>query len=227
MSRRYEHITSEGVKQLLGQLIEPTLDAAHYADTMYKLGFAFGPILMKRFKETAAVTLACTVEDADFLAKGIIDYLEQHNSQVFLNVFWNKRFKPGGISVAPIVKQYQDRESKSTDSLIIIKSIISSSCVVRTNLTRLIEAFVPRQILVVAPVLMRGSLEKLASEFDRQISQKFEYIYFAEDDQKTKDGIIIPGIGGDIYKRLGFLNQDAKNRYIPAIVKERRQRASR
>lgn len=227
MGRRYEHIANNEVKQLLSRLIDPLLNATHYAKTLYSLGYAFGPILQERFKASNAVTLACTVEDADYLAKGMIDYLEQHNSRVFLNVFWNKRFKPGGISVAPIVKQYQDRESKSTDTLIIIKSIISSSCVVRTNLTRHIEAFVPQQILVVAPVLMKGSLEKLAGEFDKQISNRFEYIYFAEDDEKTKDGIIIPGIGGDIYKRLGFLNQNDKNRYIPTIVKERRQRASR
>jgi hypothetical protein len=224
MSRQYqEDIANEKVKRLLEILVDTSVSADTYGEIMYQLGLAFGPLIRKRVKEKSAVTLACTVEDADHLARGIIDYLEHHKSKVFLNVFWNKRFKPAGISVAPIVKQYHDKESIKTSTIIIIKSIISSSCVVRTNLTRLIEEYVPEQILVVAPVLMKGSLQKLESEFDAAISRKFEYLYFAEDDVR-KDGIIIPGIGGDIYQRLGFTDQEDKNRYIPRIVKLRRKK---
>lgn len=225
MSRNFqEHILSENIKILLSQLTDPSLPATEYAKVMYQLGFEFGPILYQHFKEPKSITLACTVEDADFLAKGIIDYLEEKNSTVFLTVFWNHRFKPGGISVAPIVKQYHEKINQVSDTLLIIKSIISSSCVVRTNLTRMIEEFSPEQIFVVAPVLMKGSLQNLESEFDPVITRKFKYFYFAEDDEKTREGIILPGIGGDIYQRLGFANQKEKNRYIPNIVTERRQR---
>jgi hypothetical protein len=120
---------------------------------MYNLGYAFGPLIEQQLKYPTTVTLACTVEDADHLAAGMIDYLEQKDNKIYLNVFWNKRFKPGGISAAPIVKQYRDKGSAPTHSLVMLKSIISSSCVVRTNLTRLIEQFLPDQIFVVAPVL--------------------------------------------------------------------------
>jgi hypothetical protein len=34
--------------------------------------------------------------------------------------------------------------------------------------------------------------------------------------------VVIPGIGGSVYERLGFSGQDDKNRYIPQIVKDRR-----
>ncbi len=40
--------------------------------------------------------------------------------------------------------------------------------------------------------------------------------------KKTQDGMVEPGIGGDVYTRLGFSGQNAKNKYVPNIVKERR-----
>ncbi len=33
---------------------------------------------------------------------------------------------------------------------------------------------------------------------------------------------VIPGIGGNVYLRLGWEGQDDKNKYIPEIVKTRR-----
>lgn len=228
MNREYqEHIVTDEIKRLLEQLIDLSLPPKQYAMVMYELGYAFGPLIEQRLKKPTSLTIACTVEDADHLAAGMVNYLEKNDNKVYLNVFWNKRFNPGGISVAPIVKQYQDKGSTYTNTLVILKSIISSSCVVRTNLTRLFEEFVPDQILVVAPVLWKGSLQNLESEFSPSISRKFEYLYFAEDETRTKDGIILPGIGGDIYQRLGFAGQDDKNRFIPNIVKDRRYRIGR
>ncbi|HLO47808.1 MAG TPA: hypothetical protein VK211_05245, partial [Kamptonema sp.] len=58
--------------------------------------------------------------------------------------------------------------------------------------------------------------------FEKDIYEKFNFIYFAEDDERTQEGEVIPGIGGIVYERLGFEGQDDKNRYIPEIVKERR-----
>ena len=47
-------------------------------------------------------------------------------------------------------------------------------------------------------------------------------MYLAEDDVKTPEGIIVPGIGGEVYARLGFGSQDDKNRSTPELVKQRR-----
>jgi protein-tyrosine-phosphatase len=48
-------------------------------------------------------------------------------------------------------------------------------------------------------------------------------VYLAEDDVKTPEGIIVPGIGGEVYARLGFGSQDDKNRFTPDLVKQRRR----
>ena len=76
--------------------------------------------------------------------------------------------------------------------------------------------------MVVAPVLYHTAQSSLNSSFPENISNKFEYLYFASDDVRTEEGVVIPGIGGSVYERLGFGGQDDKNRYIPQIVKDRR-----
>ena len=106
--------------------------------------------------------------------------------------------------------------------IIIVKSIISGACVVKTNLTNLIQEVEPEKIFVVAPVIHIQAPEKLEKEFPQAIVSKFNYIYFAEDSEKQADGILIPGIGGDVYQRLGFENQIEKNKYITLLIKQRR-----
>ena len=65
--------------------------------------------------------------------------------------------------------------------------------------------------------------EKLNREFPDVIAEKFEYIYFAIDDEMETNGNLVPGIGGNVYQRLGFKDQDDKNKFIPKLVKERRE----
>ena len=152
-------------------------------------------------------------------------YWKPGGKKVWLTVFWNKRFQPNNennISIAPIIKEFHEKGYEKTNLLIIVKSITSSSCVVRTNLTHFIESVAPSSIFVVAPVLYKGAIDNLKNEFDARISNQFQYLYFVEDDQRTKDGLVIPGIGGDVYQRLGWKDQEAKNRSTPLIVKQRR-----
>jgi hypothetical protein len=227
MERKYENWVNDTTINLLNRLINEQTDSREYAHTMYELGAVFGHIILNKIKDTNSIALASTVEDADFLGKGIIDVLESNGKKVLLTVFWNKRFKPNpenGLSVAPIIREFHEQGYDKTDALIIIKSIIANSCVVRTNLTKLIEESDPKKIFIVAPVLLAGAIKNLQKEFDEKISKRFSYLYFAEDSEKNKDGIVLPGIGGDVYQRLGFFNQDSKNKFVPEIVKERRYR---
>jgi hypothetical protein len=219
-------IVTQEIVGLLNKLTDNNLNSTAYAETMYALGTNFGKIINSKISSNVRkIAVASTVEDADFLGKGIVDELESNGKHVLLTVFWNKRFKPNvesGITVAPIIKEFHEKGYENAEILIIIKSIISSSCVVRTNLTRLIEVSDPQRIMVVAPVLLQGATQSLEAEFDPQISKKFEYLFFALDNEKTRDGYVFPGIGGDVYKRLGFEAQETKNKFIPSIVKERR-----
>ena len=181
-----------------------------------KLFFLFG---------LPAVYLATTVEDADFLAKGILSRLEENLKSVAFACFWNKRFSPfeiDDLKIAPILKKYQEPVEKKVNYLVVVKSIISGACVVRTNLNDLIQKIEPEKICIATPVIYYAAEEKLKSQFEKDISDKFQFFYFAKDDERTSEGEVIPGIGGMVYDRLGFKDQDDKNSYVPELVKKRR-----
>jgi hypothetical protein len=163
-------------------------------------------------------------QDADFLAVGIVGSLEAQGFSPKLACFWNQRTTPFGVSdiqVAPIIKKYREPFDSQTDILIVVKSIISGACVVKTNLRNLIQDITPQSIIIAAPVIYAGAEERLKNEFDRSVYEKFDFLYFAKDDERKDDGEVIPGVGGMVYDLLGFDGQDDKNRYMPKIVEER------
>jgi hypothetical protein len=226
MERNLHNRADDHVAGLLNKLIDTQTNSGDYGKAMYELGLEFGRLIIENSSPLEdCISVATTVEDADYLTKGIIDFLENHGKKVALTVFWNKRFIPNKenqIPVAPIFKEFHEEGYQNASTMVIVKSIISSSCVVRTNLTRLIEDWEPERILIVAPVLLDGSKAKLESEFDEKTAKKFRYLYFREDNLKNDDGTVIPGIGGDVYKRLGFESQYKKNSFTPEIVRTRR-----
>jgi hypothetical protein len=217
--------SSKMVNALLTSLIDESTDEKGYAASFYELGKALLSVTLQRFALTSGkVMLACSSEDADWLSKGILDQLGENNIDAKLAVFWNLRVNlnnDADLSIAPITKSYIEPADK-VDYLIICKSIISSSCVVRTNLTYIIETINPIKILIVSPVLFKQAIPNLKDEFPITISNKFEFIYFAEDDELNESNEVVPGIGGSVYKRLGLEDSINKNKYIPNIVKERR-----
>ena len=66
------------------------------------------------------------------------------------------------------------------------------------------------------------SQKKLNREFPPSISKKFVYTYLAKDVLRNNNtGEISPGIGGNVYEKLGFRGQLDKNKHLPDIVQER------
>lgn len=175
------------------------------------------------------VFVICTVEDADFLARGIIEKLEEelknHESvRTRMMCIWNERVNHNGISSAPIVKAYEEEYNNEHPIFVVVKSIISGACVVKTNIARAISHSKPNQIFVVSPIMLEGAECRLKNEFPDSISDKFEFIHFATDTDKSLSGEeVVPGIGGSIYELLGIGNAHSKNKYLPKIVRDRRK----
>jgi len=222
---QYAQNSSE-VKLLLDKLVDQSTQSQEYADTFYQLGGALSDFIQNsKFLSTRTrITLACSSEDADWLSKGILERLEKHVAKINLAVFWNVRanaFEDNTLAIAPIIKPYIE-SLENVDILIICKSIINTSCVVRTNLTYLIERITPKKIFIVSPVLFKNAIPSLENEFPKSISDKFSFFYLAEDSEVTESGEVIPGIGGSVYRRLGLEDSMKKNKYIPVIVKQRR-----
>lgn len=222
MNRQFSEYVSSTAKQNLALLANTSTTPTDYAAALYELGKELGDVLLNQsvIERNINVCVACTVEDADYLAKGIVDIFEKTGLNVSLACFWNQRHAT--LSIAPIIRKYREPDVKNADILVIVKSVISGACVVKTNLTNLIQDIQPKSIFVVAPVIHSQAQEKLEREFPMTIAEKFKYVYFAKDEQKQENGNLLPGIGGSIYERLGFKNQQDKNQYTPHLVKDRR-----
>jgi hypothetical protein len=206
-------INNNLIQKLLADISKDNTTINKYRDAMIEIGHHIGKdIAQKKPENVKNLYLACTVEDADFLAKGIISELESLNifQSISIACFWNKRLKIENMSTAPILRKYKEPlvlNEKYT--LVILKSIISGSCVVRVNLRHLINEMNSENIIIAAPVMYEKAQANLNHEFDSTITNKFDYLTYAIDDEII-DGNVIPGIGGSIYERLGFGNQDQK-----------------
>jgi hypothetical protein len=103
--------TDRTILTYLEILANKSTEPERYRGVMEQLGNKLGQIILNRVIDSSpnSLYLASTVEDADFLAKGIILQLENHFPNIGYACFWNKRFSPFGINdlkVAPILKKY-------------------------------------------------------------------------------------------------------------------------
>lgn len=219
--------TDPVAKNLVNELPEIKGSPARYRQQMLEIGKHLGKGIVPSLdrKSSADICVVCTVEDADFLARGLIEKLEEVGLEqsIHLICLWNDKIKEEGVSISPIRKEYKEEFNKENSIFIIVKSIISGACVVKTNLTRAISSSNPKQIFVASPVMLDGAEQRLSAEFPSSIHSKFEFVHFATDTEKNGEDVF-PGIGGSVYELLGLGNSKEKNKYMPMIVKERRAR---
>lgn len=218
MGREYK-ISDTSIRLLLDELITSS-NSDEYRDTFYKIGIKLGEVLKDKLTGASTpIALACTSEDADWLAKGIIDTID---AKVDLCVYWSVRLKFGNdnddnpLEYSDIVKSYEEIDGESK-TLIITKSIISSSCVVRSQIMRLVSKYKFEKIYIVAPVMYKDAEPNLRQEFPENICNLFEFISFAIDNDLDDKGCVSPGIGGSVYDNL-----DVDSRlYYPNILNTR------
>jgi hypothetical protein len=227
MTREYSEHASPEVQGQLQRLVD-RVPSREYRDAMGALGQALGRVVAGQLDPTASVLLICTNEDADFLARGTLDALKAGGfDRVALACFWNDRRTVRSevgpdLDTAPIVRRYVE-PVETVDAFVVVKSVISSACVVRTNTTELVYEKRPARIFVAAPVMYKGARIGLEAECPAEIVALFEYVWFAVDDEKKDDGEVVPGIGGSVYELLGIGDKETKNQYTPEIVRQRRQ----
>nr|WP_312295450.1 hypothetical protein [Brevundimonas diminuta] len=199
-------------------------DPTAYRRAMTELGRLLGRLLSEQaFKQGDNVCLAMTVEDADYLGLGALEALETAGLNVSVVCFWNEREEAFGLDwakLAPVTQEYVE-PLDGVDQIVMLKSIISGSCVVRTNLEHLFDDISPSRVHVVAPVMLDGADERLTQEFPRELSERFQYWMFEVDTEREKNGDVVPGIGGEVYGRLGLGDQAAKNKVMPDLVRQR------
>lgn len=224
MSRQYTKIATPEAKKQLNCLLESIDMPQKYQIAMTELGKLLAESMLSEFNEVNlkdAIVIA-TAEDADFLLYGVSTVLQQHKINKKLAVFWNHHYQlPSKTSVAPILHSFIEPGYEKMHNVIIVKSVMSGSCVVRTNLIAMLDKVKNiDNIFILSPVAHKNSKQKLKEAFPVEISSKFNFLFFAEDDQKNEKGEVIPGIGGQIYNLLGLDDQPALTGYMPNMVKE-------
>lgn len=225
--RRYSKIADGAARNALQALLSAgkRKNTYDYQLQMEKLGFLLGKSMRdgESLASAKTVLVVSTAEDADYLANGVIKALKEKFDVKFA-VFWNNHYSlENKTSIAPVVNTYYEPGYEESNALVIVKSVISGSCVVKTNLMRLMsvkESLLNNSIHVVAPVIHESAKEKLEGEFPSFISSKFTFVYFAKDEIRTADGDVVPGIGGQVYELLGLKDQPSRTGYIPALIKQ-------
>ena len=226
--RRYENLQygdEKVIRNSLEVLADKTTSVEAYRNAFETLGVELGHALAQQVSDVPAeeIMLVCASEDADWLAKGVENGLGK--GELPVSVYWSTRNtvyqSENGekIEISPIVKAYEEPITKCR-LLVIVKSIISSSCVVKTQLTRLIDRVHPERIVIMAPVIYKDAQPNLFKEIPDEISNKYYFLQNSVDEERNRREEI-PGIGGMVYPRLGLGDQDKKNQYIPQMVRMR------
>lgn len=222
-NRTFSIIANHSAKQHLSGLLTSKSNPESYCAHMVELGRLLANEFVTYLDKSATCLIISTAEDADFLQKGVTSVLHGHNIDTKLAVFWNHHYQLSNkTSVAPIVHKFIEAGFESTNDIVIVKSVMSGSCVVRTNLIEMIEQVKNvNNIYIVSPVIHSKSEESLSNEFPSTISDKFKFVYFAKDMLKDQlSGEVIPGIGGEVYNLLGLSKQPVLTSYIPNVVQD-------
>lgn len=219
--RTYSTFATEQAKEHLQGLLYNKHNPTAYQEHMSALGRLLCQPIIQYLNPT--VLVISTAEDADYLQAGVQRELEQAHIAYKLAIFWNNHYQlQNGKSVAPIVHKYIEQDYNTAKTIIIVKSIMSGSCVVRTNLLELFETVKQvEKVFILSPVMHAQAESALKAEFPQNIADKFQFIYFAIDEQKDEHGEVIPGIGGQVYQLLGLQNQPVFTGYIPKVIETR------
>ena len=107
MTRKYSDLHNDDIRTLLETLADRSVEPEQYQDTMTRIGESLGDCVLAKIDDFNSNTyLACTVEDADFLAKGMLNRLENQLDKFAFACFWNQLFSPfelEDLKVAPII----------------------------------------------------------------------------------------------------------------------------
>lgn len=222
--RKFTEFATERVQTWLSEIADRSTSVESYRRIMTCLGYELGKLFPLVSDSPEKVLIVATSEDADYLVTGYINALKEYGIDYKLAIFWNHHYSlPNGSSVAPITQRFIQNGFDDCSRVVILKSIVSGSCVIRTNLIALLASLNTdsiSDIIIAAPVMHEKSKANLKQDFPEDVSNKFDFQTFAIDSTREKNGIVLDGIGGEVYERLGLENQPAlmKKGYMPELV---------
>lgn len=225
MTREYSSIASPTTRLSLDKLIDGNTSDKEYQKAMLSLGQELGIKILNFLASSGRkICLVCTAEDADYLVFGVIKSFEAQGLDPKLVCFWNHKTTPFGteyIQVAPIIKRYKEPVDNPTDLLVMVKSFITETSAIRTNLQNLIQDNVKyRSILIATPVIQIWIEAELRDEFDQFVDSKLNFLYFAKDNKKRPQKDMVSGVEIIPNNKI----QGDEIHPMPKVIKERMER---
>lgn len=218
------HPSGRSLRYLLDRLNDRSLAPDDYGRTLHDLGTVMGELMARHLVlKGKSVFLTVTVEEMDNLGAGMIEALSRSGANVRVACLWLHRsvvLTPKPIEVARIIQEYVDERPHKVDHLIVLESIIASSCGVRTSIMRLLSDIAPGSIHVVSAIMAREAGEQLEQELSGKMAGPLDYWTLAIDAPQNELRDILRE-GGNPYERLGFKHQEDKNFHMPDFIVER------
>lgn len=216
--------STEALPHLLHRLDDSSLAPDAYGEILHDLGAGMGELMARHLDlKGKSVFLTVTVEEMDNLGAGMIEALSRSGANVRVACLWLHRsvvLTPEPIEIARIIQQYVDERPHKVDHLIVLESIIASSCGVRTSIMRMLSDIAPGKIHVVSTIMAHEARSQLERELSGKTMGLLDYWTLAMDASRHDLRDILKE-GGNPYERLGFKNQDDKNFHMPEFIAER------
>lgn len=180
------------------------------------LGIGIGCVLKNQLSHipTDEIMLVSLPDEIDYIGKGIELGLGR---TLPISVYWLSvcffgydSIYPdecvGETVIAPIIKSYEEPIEKC-DTLIIAMATLSSSLIIKTLLTRLVDKLQPRRIIIATPMMYKRVQSDLMDSFPSKIVEKIEFISSTMNENDDVD---------DTYSRI-----NNSRTYMPSIIKDR------
>lgn len=225
MARQFTELAREiGDEALrpLDMLLDKAAASRGYRTAMYALGKALGLVFCK-YQTVAdrSVYIGTPAEDADYLARGMIDTLVDAGAEVRFACYWTAPRKDGPLAFtkAPLItREYKDPFPEYIDHLIAIRSSIARAYTAKFSLDYFADDANYCRSHIIAPVMWSSAWHDITenSNLDKQAPMVWT---FALDEDEGDD--LNAGVGGDVYRRLELGPDDMRHALLPTIVHER------
>jgi hypothetical protein len=193
-----------------------------FSEVMYDCGQALAAILLESLQEAPRKVCVMTpAEDADGIAKGVVDHLKGHGVDAYLLCLWNQLSTPfvGGEMVAPILRKYAQDGYDECDQLIAVQSFLGDSTVLKTNITAHFDKLKPQVVHVLAPAMHTKLQETLNRQFPESIHERFRFYTFVYDsDLDAATGELRPGIGGLPAERMNHQRHTSYRGFPHSVI---------
>lgn len=132
-------------------------------------------------KYKGELAVVCAAEDADGLAHGVVQALEQAGLAAHVHLFchWTRQRTLQGETLATIAKEYREPFPARGGVLLLVTPLLEQVAPLRAQLSRALEGCQPSHILLLAPLAENGVAQALQQQFPAKLAEKISLLSFA------------------------------------------------